>query len=171
MYPFSDACRDQELRTLAQLDEKEIGFVRYTRAYAHDHRKFIAFITTSASLLALVCQAPFASSPMQSFFLYCCPHSFGPRPAVYFGGSGRWRRPCAGGTAFCFALELFSASLGSSGAVEESSPEETSRLPGTTASVGPASEDGEARPQATQICSRQRPCTRPPTPHKAVRVR
>ncbi|RFU74074.1 hypothetical protein TARUN_8174 [Trichoderma arundinaceum] len=37
--PFSEACEDQDLRTLAHLDEDKIRFVRATRAYVQRHSK------------------------------------------------------------------------------------------------------------------------------------
>lgn len=37
IYPFSEGCKDQELRTLAGLDEEKIHFVHHTRAYASAH--------------------------------------------------------------------------------------------------------------------------------------
>lgn len=37
VYPFSKKCKDQELRTLAGLDEPMVEFVRETRAFVEDH--------------------------------------------------------------------------------------------------------------------------------------
>ncbi|KAL7787549.1 hypothetical protein V8C37DRAFT_412070 [Trichoderma ceciliae] len=37
--PFSEECEDQDLRTLAHLDEDKIQFVRATRAYVQRHKK------------------------------------------------------------------------------------------------------------------------------------
>ncbi|KAH6610519.1 hypothetical protein Trco_000539 [Trichoderma cornu-damae] len=37
--PFSEECEDQDLRTLAHLDEDKIQFVRATRAYVHRHKQ------------------------------------------------------------------------------------------------------------------------------------
>ncbi|KOS16693.1 hypothetical protein ESCO_004864 [Escovopsis weberi] len=39
IHPFSDACRDQDLRTLADLDDNKIRFVRATRNYAQQHKR------------------------------------------------------------------------------------------------------------------------------------
>ncbi|KHO00008.1 uncharacterized protein MAM_01931 [Metarhizium album ARSEF 1941] len=37
-YPFSEDCKDQDLRTLADLNEDKIRFVQATREYARDHK-------------------------------------------------------------------------------------------------------------------------------------
>lgn len=39
MYPFSDACKDEELRRLAGLDPEAIAFVNWTKEYAARSRK------------------------------------------------------------------------------------------------------------------------------------
>ncbi len=39
VYPFSSSCRDEELRSLAQLDDTGIRFVKYTRGYVADSSK------------------------------------------------------------------------------------------------------------------------------------
>lgn len=39
MYPFSGECRDQDLQSLAALDESGIRFVHYTRSYYTDHKR------------------------------------------------------------------------------------------------------------------------------------
>ena len=39
VYPFSSSCRDEELRSLAQLDDTGILFVKYTRGYVADSSK------------------------------------------------------------------------------------------------------------------------------------
>ncbi|KAK5990690.1 Satratoxin biosynthesis SC3 cluster transcription factor SAT20-like protein [Cladobotryum mycophilum] len=39
VHPFSDDCKDQDLRTLADLDEDKIQFVRATRAFAKQHKQ------------------------------------------------------------------------------------------------------------------------------------
>lgn len=43
--PFSEDCRDQDLRQLAQLDEQAIQFVHWTRSQvmAHSKRGFFVF--------------------------------------------------------------------------------------------------------------------------------
>lgn len=40
IYPFSDECRDQDLQTLAALDDWTIQFVHDTRKYAAEHSKW-----------------------------------------------------------------------------------------------------------------------------------
>lgn len=40
MYPFSDECKDKDLRALADLSDDEIQFVHATKHYAKRHRKF-----------------------------------------------------------------------------------------------------------------------------------
>lgn len=42
IYPFSDECRDQDLQSLASLDEPSIRFVHDTRRYAAEHSKWAA---------------------------------------------------------------------------------------------------------------------------------
>lgn len=39
VHPFSDKCKDQDLRTLADLDEQQIQFVHETRSYARRHKQ------------------------------------------------------------------------------------------------------------------------------------
>lgn len=39
IYPFSDECRDQDLQTLAALDDWAIRFVHDTRRYAAEHSR------------------------------------------------------------------------------------------------------------------------------------
>ncbi|OLN94317.1 hypothetical protein CCHL11_02948 [Colletotrichum chlorophyti] len=39
IYPFSEECRDQDLRSLAQLDEQALQFIHWTRAQALAHSK------------------------------------------------------------------------------------------------------------------------------------
>ncbi|KAK4153399.1 hypothetical protein C8A00DRAFT_33883 [Chaetomidium leptoderma] len=39
IYPFSAECKDQDLQTLAELDDEAISFVHYTRRLAAEHRK------------------------------------------------------------------------------------------------------------------------------------
>jgi hypothetical protein len=39
VYPFSDECRDQDLQTLADLDNWAVSFVHDTRRYAAEHSK------------------------------------------------------------------------------------------------------------------------------------
>jgi len=39
IYPFSEECRDQDLQTLAALDDWAIPFVHETRRYAAEHSK------------------------------------------------------------------------------------------------------------------------------------
>lgn len=39
IYPFSEGCKDQDLRTLAGLDEEKIQFVHATRANAKQNSK------------------------------------------------------------------------------------------------------------------------------------
>lgn len=39
MYPFSDECKDKDLRTLADLNDDEIQYVHATRHFAKRHRK------------------------------------------------------------------------------------------------------------------------------------
>ncbi|KDN62222.1 hypothetical protein CSUB01_02451 [Colletotrichum sublineola] len=38
IYPFSEECRDQDLRTLAQLDEDAVQFIHWTRSQAMAHK-------------------------------------------------------------------------------------------------------------------------------------
>ncbi|TWU74505.1 hypothetical protein ED733_005556 [Metarhizium rileyi] len=38
-YPFSEVCKDQDLRTLADLDDDKIRFVRATRRFARQHQR------------------------------------------------------------------------------------------------------------------------------------
>lgn len=38
-YPFSDECKDQDLRSLADLDEEKIRFVHETRKFAKEHER------------------------------------------------------------------------------------------------------------------------------------
>lgn len=47
--PFSDECEDQDLRTLAHLDEDKIQFVRATRAYIKRHSKYPNITTMSSA--------------------------------------------------------------------------------------------------------------------------
>ena len=37
IYPFSDECKDQDLQTLAELDDEAISFVHYTRQLVAEH--------------------------------------------------------------------------------------------------------------------------------------
>ncbi|KAJ9142120.1 Tetratricopeptide repeat domain containing protein [Pleurostoma richardsiae] len=39
VFPFSAECKDQDLQTLAELDDSNIAFVRYTRDYATEHKR------------------------------------------------------------------------------------------------------------------------------------
>ncbi|PKS06558.1 hypothetical protein jhhlp_007306 [Lomentospora prolificans] len=39
IYPFSNECKEQDLRTLAELDEAMISFVKETRSYAAEHKR------------------------------------------------------------------------------------------------------------------------------------
>ncbi|KAK7425642.1 hypothetical protein QQZ08_007858 [Neonectria magnoliae] len=39
IYPFSEGCKDQDLRTLAGLDEEKIQFVHATRAHAKQNAR------------------------------------------------------------------------------------------------------------------------------------
>jgi hypothetical protein len=39
IYPFSSECKDQDLQTLAELDDEAISFVHYTRKMVAEHRK------------------------------------------------------------------------------------------------------------------------------------
>ncbi|KAF4774829.1 hypothetical protein HER10_EVM0003810 [Colletotrichum scovillei] len=39
IYPFSEDCRDQDLRTLAQLDDDAVQFIHYTRAMAMQNKR------------------------------------------------------------------------------------------------------------------------------------
>lgn len=39
VFPFSEECREQDLKNLAELDDQAMQFVRYTRSYAADHSK------------------------------------------------------------------------------------------------------------------------------------
>jgi hypothetical protein len=39
IYPFSDECKDQDLQTLAELDDEAISFVHYTRQLVAEHKK------------------------------------------------------------------------------------------------------------------------------------
>ncbi|OHE93050.1 hypothetical protein CORC01_11689 [Colletotrichum orchidophilum] len=39
IYPFSEDCRDQDLRTLAQLDDNAVKFIHYTRAMAVQNKR------------------------------------------------------------------------------------------------------------------------------------
>ncbi|CAI4216408.1 unnamed protein product [Parascedosporium putredinis] len=39
IYPFSNDCKEQDLRTLAELDESAIRFVKETRSFASDHKR------------------------------------------------------------------------------------------------------------------------------------
>lgn len=39
VYPFSEGCKDQDLQSLASLDDSSIRFVHYTRRYASEHSK------------------------------------------------------------------------------------------------------------------------------------
>ena len=39
IFPFSDECKDQELKNLAELDDSALTFVRETRRHAIDHSK------------------------------------------------------------------------------------------------------------------------------------
>ena len=40
IFPFSEECKDQELRNLAELDDSALAFVHDTRRYVADHSKF-----------------------------------------------------------------------------------------------------------------------------------
>ena len=42
IFPFSDECKDQELKNLAELDGPAMDFVRDTRKHAIAHSKFDA---------------------------------------------------------------------------------------------------------------------------------
>jgi hypothetical protein len=44
VYPFSTECRDQDLQTLAELDDEAISFVKYTRRVVAQNSKFDADI-------------------------------------------------------------------------------------------------------------------------------
>jgi hypothetical protein len=37
IYPFSGECKDQDLQSLAELDDETMAFVRYTRRFASDY--------------------------------------------------------------------------------------------------------------------------------------
>lgn len=39
LYPFSDECKDKDLKNLASLDDDRIRFVHATRDYAKKHSK------------------------------------------------------------------------------------------------------------------------------------
>lgn len=39
IYPFSAECKDQDLKTLAELDDEAISFVHYTRRLVAEHRE------------------------------------------------------------------------------------------------------------------------------------
>ena len=39
IFPFSDECKDQELKNLAELDDTALAFVRDTRRHAIEHSK------------------------------------------------------------------------------------------------------------------------------------
>jgi hypothetical protein len=39
IYPFSGECKDQDLQSLAELDDEAMEFVKYTREYASEHSK------------------------------------------------------------------------------------------------------------------------------------
>jgi len=39
IFPFSDECKDQELKNLAELDDEAVQFVHSTRRHAMEHRK------------------------------------------------------------------------------------------------------------------------------------
>lgn len=39
IYPFSSECKDQDLQTLAELDDEAISFVHYTRKMVAEHSK------------------------------------------------------------------------------------------------------------------------------------
>jgi hypothetical protein len=41
VFPFSEDCKDQDLRNLAELDDTAVQFVRYTRKYALEHSEWI----------------------------------------------------------------------------------------------------------------------------------
>lgn len=53
IYPFSAECKDQDLQTLAELDDEALDFVRYSRQFACQHSKLsemlFAFLTTKVS--------------------------------------------------------------------------------------------------------------------------
>jgi hypothetical protein len=56
-YPFSDECKDKELRTLADLDDEKMQFVHETREYVKQHSKpppFLFHFTTSTKYLGKV---------------------------------------------------------------------------------------------------------------------
>ncbi|KAG5936009.1 hypothetical protein E4U53_000309, partial [Claviceps sorghi] len=38
-YPFSDECKDQDLRTLADLSDDKVQFVHETRKFAKEHER------------------------------------------------------------------------------------------------------------------------------------
>lgn len=40
IYPFSAECKDQDLQSLAELDDDAMAFVKYTRQYASDHSEW-----------------------------------------------------------------------------------------------------------------------------------
>jgi len=41
IYPFSDECKDQDLQSLAELDDEAMAFVKYTRQFASEnHRRW-----------------------------------------------------------------------------------------------------------------------------------
>lgn len=39
IYPFSTECKDQDLQSLAELDDDGVTFVKYTRQYVSDYCK------------------------------------------------------------------------------------------------------------------------------------
>jgi hypothetical protein len=39
IYPFSSECKDQDLQSLAELDDEAMEFVKYTREYASEHSR------------------------------------------------------------------------------------------------------------------------------------
>ena len=40
IFPFSDECKDQELKNLAELDDEAVQFVHSTRKHAVEHSKW-----------------------------------------------------------------------------------------------------------------------------------
>ena len=42
VYPFSPECKDQDLQSLAELDDNGLDFVRYTRRIVAEHSKFFS---------------------------------------------------------------------------------------------------------------------------------
>jgi hypothetical protein len=68
IYPFSGECKDQDLQSLAELDDEAMAFVRYTRRFASDYSKLpqstIAVQTalSSANPHSLLCRPAMGAS-------------------------------------------------------------------------------------------------------------